>query len=85
MIRIESRLENNLWPVAADPVQIEQVLLNLGANAVDAMAGDGKLLVETRNLLCSPDTAGGFDEMPPGRFVVLAVTDTGCGMSAEKS
>lgn len=83
MIRIENHLENGLWPVAADPVQVEQVLLNLGANAVDAMAGDGSLVVETKNLMCDPDTTGGSEEIPPGRYVLLTVSDTGCGMNAE--
>lgn len=83
MIRIRHRLADNLWPVAADPVQVEQVMLNLGANAVDAMPEGGELTVETGNILLKTPPTAGFEDFLPGRYVLLTVADTGCGMTCE--
>lgn len=70
----------SLPPVRADPVQIEQVLLNLAVNARDAMPEGGSLTVELARI--DPETAAA-DGLPPAEHVVLVVTDTGCGMDAE--
>jgi signal transduction histidine kinase/ActR/RegA family two-component response regulator len=80
MVALESHLESSLWPLSADPVQIEQVLLNLANNAVDAMQDGGKLVIETNNVIVSDDFAGTHPGAVAGRHVLLTVSDTGCGM-----
>jgi two-component system cell cycle sensor histidine kinase/response regulator CckA len=76
--------ESDLRRVLVDPGQIEQVLLNLGVNARDAMPKGGKLIIETTNVdIARDDIPAGFTGVQPGRFVRLAVTDTGCGMPAD--
>ncbi|HQR29086.1 MAG TPA: ATP-binding protein, partial [Anaeromyxobacteraceae bacterium] len=77
-VRLEVRAQPGLWPVLCDPGQMEQLLLNLAANARDAMPRGGTLAIETRNALL-PDTAGG----PAIEWVLLLVRDTGAGMSPE--
>ena len=66
--------------VKADPVQIEQVILNLAANARDAMPRGGKLSVRTENVSITEAQAAARPPMSPGRYVLLAVRDTGEGM-----
>jgi signal transduction histidine kinase len=69
-----------LWPVKADPGQIEQVLMNLTANARDAMPEGGVLDVRTANEVVEYSDPDGRPGLPPGRYVTLTVTDTGHGM-----
>lgn len=83
MILISRHLASNLWSVSADSVQVEQVLLNLGTNAVDAMPNGGKLLVETKNIVLDVGPVSGEADAEPGRYVLLTVTDSGCGMTRE--
>jgi two-component system, cell cycle sensor histidine kinase and response regulator CckA len=79
-IALELELAAGLGLVKADPGQLEQVLINLAVNARDAMAGGGKLLLSTRNVdTAVADCTHGF-ELPRGRWVALAVADTGIGM-----
>jgi len=72
-----------LWPVKADPVQIEQVLLNLTINARDAMPKGGRLTIETTNCLLDEISAMDFGPLKPGPYALLTVTDTGIGMDKE--
>jgi CheY-like chemotaxis protein len=68
--------------VKADPSQLEQVLMNLAVNARDAMPGGGQLFVRIANVTVS-GIVDGAPDLPAGAYVVLRVTDTGCGMSEE--
>lgn len=69
-----------LAPVMADPGQIEQVILNLAINARDAMPGGGKLIMETSNVDADEDCVKLHEDLTPGSYVLLSVSDTGCGM-----
>jgi len=73
-------LAADLGLTRADPSQIEQVLMNLVLNARDAMHSGGKLTIETSNAEISGDSAACHSPMVSGSYVVLAITDTGCGM-----
>jgi len=83
MIEIEIHPERRLWTVQADPVQIEQALLNLGGNAADAMPDGGRLVIETQNVVLDEEYARGHPGASPGNYVLLTVSDTGCGMDQE--
>jgi two-component system, cell cycle sensor histidine kinase and response regulator CckA len=76
-------LPKDPWLVWGDATQVHQVLLNLCVNARDAMPDGGKLTVSVSNVEFQEPTAFGEDELPPGRYVELAVRDTGTGMPAE--
>ncbi len=79
-IELHTRLAPDLWPVKADAGQLQQVLMNLAINARDAMPHGGQLVVETQNASIGPDYARTHYPMEPGDYVLLAVSDTGCGM-----
>lgn len=81
-IEVSTRLDDALWPVLCDPNQLESTLLNLVINARDAMPDGGRLLIETANVALSEGPRRATD-IPPGEYVVLAVTDTGVGMSPQ--
>jgi PAS domain S-box-containing protein len=76
-------LAANVGKVKADPHQIGQVLMNLSVNARDAMPHGGKLTIETSNVELSGDFAGSQLAVPSGKYVMLAVSDTGVGMDAD--
>ena len=73
----------DLGRVKADPSQIEQVIMNLAVNARDAMPQGGELKIETANLDMDETSARQDAPIPPGRYVVLCVSDTGVGMDAK--
>jgi CheY-like chemotaxis protein len=76
-------LAGDLWPVLADPGQLEQVLVNLAVNARDAMPGGGTLTIDTSNITVDADTIAGGSKARMGRNVRLRVSDTGTGMTAD--
>ena len=73
----------DLGAVKADPGQIEQVIMNLALNARDAMPNGGKLTLETENMDLDDAYAREHAPLQPGRYVMLAVSDTGTGMSSD--
>ncbi len=74
---------SNLGRVHADPGQLEHVILNLAVNSRDAMPNGGTLILETQNVEMEEPYVGPNIKMRPGRYVMLAVTDTGSGMDAQ--
>jgi PAS domain S-box-containing protein len=82
-VRLVTALDPDLACVTADPGQIGQVIINLTLNARDAMPTGGEVIVETRNVEVDEAFAATHPGASPGSYVLLAVTDTGCGMSAE--
>ncbi|HET7290481.1 MAG TPA: PAS domain-containing protein [Thermodesulfobacteriota bacterium] len=79
-IELVTELEPALGRVKADPVQIEQVIMNLAINAGDAMPRGGRLHLQTSNVSQNDASAVLKPHLPPGRYVMLAVSDTGHGM-----
>jgi PAS domain S-box-containing protein len=73
----------NVGQIKADPTQLGQVIMNLAVNARDAMPDGGSLTFETRNVTLDEEYARRNPEAQPGRYVMLAISDTGVGMSAE--
>jgi two-component system cell cycle sensor histidine kinase/response regulator CckA len=72
-----------LWPLKADPGQVEQLIMNLAVNARDAMLQGGQLLIETKNAEIGGSHPRLRDGVRPGRYVTLVVSDTGVGMDSE--
>jgi signal transduction histidine kinase/ActR/RegA family two-component response regulator len=81
-IRIETVLGAGLWRTKVDPAQLENAILNLAVNSRDAMGGSGKLTIETANSFLDESYAV-VGAVEPGQYVMIAVTDSGMGMSPE--
>ncbi|HZE72632.1 MAG TPA: ATP-binding protein [Pyrinomonadaceae bacterium] len=82
-VELIASLDPNVGKVKADPGQIEQVLTNLVVNARDAMPNGGKITIETANVQLDKAYAGMHIAVVPGDYVMLAVSDIGCGMDEE--
>ena len=83
IIEMVLRLSGKLETVLADPSQIGQILMNLGVNARDAMPDGGTLTIETANVQLDYDNSGIPPEVKPGPYVLLTVSDSGCGMDKQ--
>ncbi|GGJ40082.1 Sensory box histidine kinase/response regulator [Pseudomonas avellanae] len=79
-IHLQLRLAGDLWTAEADPNQLENALLNLVLNARDAMPDGGTLVVETSNQQLDTSFTNAHENLLPGDYVVLSVSDNGCGM-----
>jgi signal transduction histidine kinase len=84
-VRLHPVLAPELPHILVDPGELEQVLVNLAVNARDAIVGEGTITVETSEQAIDEDAARAHVDLRPGRYVRIAVTDTGCGMSHEVS
>ena len=82
-IELVTALGEDLWPVKADPGQLEQVLLNLAVNSRDAMPNGGVLTIQTANVEIDSASAQTLFPLHPGPYVLLSFSDTGIGMDAE--
>ena len=78
-VEIALALQDEVWPCRIDPAQFGAAILNLAANARDAMSRSGRLSFRTENVTTADDKV----DQPAGDYVVLSVADTGCGMTAE--
>ncbi len=82
-IALDWKPGQGLWPVKMDPAQIDQMLANLCVNARDAIAGVGKITVETRNTVLDEEYCAQQAGFTPGEYVMLIVNDDGCGMDSK--
>ena len=82
-IEMTTAVSESVGKVKADPAQIEQVLMNLVVNARDAMPQGGRIVIETSNIDLDSAYADGHASVKPGRYVMLAVSDTGMGMDRD--
>ncbi|MDR3513478.1 MAG: CHASE3 domain-containing protein [Caulobacteraceae bacterium] len=82
-IEVETVIAGGLWNTLADPAQVESAILNLAINARDAMPQGGRLTIEITNAVLDEAYARREQDIEPGQYVLLAVSDTGHGMSKE--
>jgi CheY-like chemotaxis protein len=79
-ISIETVRSGGLWQVEADASELETAILNLAVNARDAMAAGGRLTIETGNTLLDEEYCESIEDLKPGQYVMISVSDTGSGM-----
>jgi PAS domain S-box-containing protein len=77
------KLDKSLAPSQIDPTQLESAILNLCLNSGHAMPGGGRLTIETSNVMIGSELAEGYPELQPGPYVLVAVSDTGCGIAPD--
>ena len=82
-ITLEWRPKPELWPVRIDPSQIDQILSNLCVNARDAITGNGRVTIETDNVVLDQAYCANHDGAYPGEYVMMTFNDTGVGMTAD--
>uniref|UniRef100_UPI002FDF470F response regulator n=1 Tax=Noviherbaspirillum sp. TaxID=1926288 RepID=UPI002FDF470F len=82
-VEIETVVAGGLWTTLVDPNQLENVILNLAINARDAMKGNGKLTLELGNAMLDDHYVSTEPEVMAGQYVMLAISDTGSGMTPE--
>ena len=82
-IKVETIRSGGLWPAYCDAAQLEAALLNLAVNARDAIPKGGKLTLEVANAYLDDEYAARNDDVKPGPYIMVAVTDAGVGMSRE--
>jgi signal transduction histidine kinase len=82
-IHMETVLAGGLWRTHTDAGELENAIVNLSVNARDAMSSGGKLTIETANCYLDEAYAADHPDVPAGQYVMVAVTDTGTGMSKE--
>jgi PAS domain S-box-containing protein len=83
-VELETVVAGGLWNCLADPTQVENAILNLAINARDAMSGRGKLTIEAGNASLDDEYIAQHSDVSPGQYVMIAVTDTGCGIPADQ-
>jgi PAS domain S-box-containing protein len=83
-VQVETVLAGGLWNIKADQNQLENALINLATNARDALPEGGRLTIETSNAHLDDHYAAEHMNVPPGQYVLLAVSDTGLGMTSEQ-
>jgi signal transduction histidine kinase/CheY-like chemotaxis protein len=82
-ISVETVAAGGLWPAFIDAPQLESAILNLAINARDAMPNGGKLTIECGNAFLDQNYTAGHENLKPGQYVMVAVSDTGTGIPAE--
>jgi CheY-like chemotaxis protein len=82
-VEVETVASASLWNTMLDPHQLENVVLNLAINARDAMPGGGKLTIELSNTMLDDTYVSAAHEVPSGQYVLLAISDTGTGMTPD--
>ncbi len=82
-IQLINKATEAVWPIKVDVSQLEQIVMNLAVNARDAMPSGGKLIIETQNQVLEGTHTHGVTEIDAGEYVVLAISDTGSGMTPD--
>ena len=82
-INLSMEFGEGLWTVSADPTEVERVIMNLVLNSRDAMPTGGRLIVETSNVVIDEEYARAHADVEAGDYVMVAITDTGAGMTRE--